>query len=299
MRQSFGGDTLNTAVYLARLARQAINVRYITTMGVDDLSAGMLERWRAEGIDTSDVLRDPSRLPGLYLIRLDERGERSFRYWRGESAARYLLKHPDFPRVMAALTRADQIYLSGISLGILPAEDRERLTALLVQLAARGTSLVLDNNYRSALWPSAKLAREAIAALLPSSELVLTTFDDERRLWKDQTPEATRSRLHSTGVSTVVIKLGAQGCLYSHRDVTFKMVPSAPCSVVDTTAAGDAFNAAFLAGWLTGRGPQDCCRLGNALAGIVIQHRGAVVPGAVTPSLPELLDRLGPTDVIP
>jgi 2-dehydro-3-deoxygluconokinase len=59
--------------------------------------------------------------------------------------------------------------------------------------------------------------------------------------------------------------------------------------VVDTTAAGDAFNAAFLAASLSGRSAQDCCRAANALAATVIQHRGAIIPAQATPSLEQLL----------
>jgi hypothetical protein len=101
IRQTFGGDSLNTALYLARLAGEAIDVKYLTVLGTDALSEGMLRSWEAEGIDTSTVLRDPSRLPGLYWIQVGERGERSFLYWRGESAARYLIRHRDFTSVAA------------------------------------------------------------------------------------------------------------------------------------------------------------------------------------------------------
>ncbi len=119
IRQTFGGDSLNTAVYLARLAPRLIGVKYLTALGTDALSETMLGNWQAEGIDTSAVLRDPSRLPGLYWIQVDETGERTFLYWRGESAARYLIRHRDFDRVAAVLATSDVVYLSGISLAIL------------------------------------------------------------------------------------------------------------------------------------------------------------------------------------
>src|SRR5207244_796540 len=93
LHQTFGGDSLNTALYLARLAHHRVEVKYITAVGTDILSDGMVQRWQAEGIDTSRVLRDPARLPGLYLIEKNENGERTFLYWRNESAARYLLRH--------------------------------------------------------------------------------------------------------------------------------------------------------------------------------------------------------------
>ena len=297
MHQTFGGDTLNTAVYLARLLRGTVDVQYLTAIGTDALSEGMLHRWRAEVIETSAVLRDPTRLPGVYLIQLDEQGERSFLYWRRESAARYLLRHPEFERVAAALAEADIIYVTGISLGVLPAEDRGRLVALLAELAARGKRLVLDSNYRPALWTSANAARSTLRALLPSVYLLLTTFDDEQQIWRDDTLDAACGRLHAAGVRVVVIKRGAAGCVYSDRTALVEVAASPVSGVVDTTAAGDAFNAAFLAGWLTGLDARGSCSLGNALAGIVIQHRGAIIPVDATPVLPQLLERIRITGV--
>ena len=297
MYQTFGGDTLNTAVYLARLMSGAVEVQYLTAIGTDALSEGMLRRWRAEGLETSAVLRDPTRLPGLYLIQLDEQGERSFLYWRRQSAARYLLRHPEFERVAAALAEAEIIYVTGISLAILPPGDRARLVALLAQLAARGKKLVLDSNYRAALWSSASAARSTLRALLPSVCLLLTTFDDEQQIWRDDTVDAARERLHAAGARVVLIKRGSVGCLYSDRTATVAVAAPPVTEVVDTTAAGDAFNAAFLAGWLTGLDAQESCRLGNALAGIVIQHRGAIIPAASTPALPALRQRIGLTGV--
>jgi 2-dehydro-3-deoxygluconokinase len=192
------------------------------------------------------------------------------------------------------LATSDVIYLSGISLAILPTEDRETLLNLLVRLADQGTAIVIDHNYRPALWVSVDVARAALTRLLPYAHLLFVTFEDEQRLWGDVNPDAARTRLHSAGAKMVVVKLGAAGCLYSDGAATFSMATAPVASVVDTTAAGDAFNAAFLAAWLVGCSPAECCRCGNALAGIVIQHHGALMPSDATPHLPELLAQCRP-----
>jgi 2-dehydro-3-deoxygluconokinase len=295
MQQTFGGDSLNTAVYLARLLRSRAKIQYLTAMGTDALSEELLRRLGEEGVETSVVLRDPTRLPGLYLIQLDAQGERTFLYWRRESAARYLLRHPEYERIAAALTEADIIYVTGISLAILPSVDRAKLVAQLVQLAARGKQLVLDSNYRAVLWSSVIAARSTLRALLPATYLVLTTFNDEQQIWGDDTVDAARDRLNRAGAHALVIKRGAEGCLYSDPTTTLNVAAAPVQGVVDTTAAGDAFNAGFLAGWLTGLDAQDSCRLGNTFAGIVIQHHGAIIPAAATPALPQLLEQIGVT----
>src|SRR6185436_9908723 len=89
MTLGYGGDTFNTAVYLRRCGAAAgLEVAYATAVGEDQLSTGLLARWREQGIDTRLVRRLPGRMPGLYMIEVDGRGERSFHYWRDTAAAK-------------------------------------------------------------------------------------------------------------------------------------------------------------------------------------------------------------------
>ena len=291
MRQTFGGDTLNTALYLARVAGGGVGVSYITTMGTDILSNEMVRRWEDEGIDTSHVLRDEARLPGLYLIELDEAGERSFLYWRGESAARFLLQHKEFAGVEAALSGFDMIYLSGISLAILPEPDRKRLIAILQQRAAEGAAIAFDANFRARLWPSPAVAAGQFAELMPSLTLMLTSFADEEILWGDASPEVALTRLVQAGVKIPVVKMGVSGALFRDGDGVKSVAPPPVSRVVDTTAAGDAFNAGFIAAWLSGQGVAESCRFGNRVAGAVIQHPGAIIPRAATSALSDFLSQ--------
>jgi 2-dehydro-3-deoxygluconokinase len=290
IHQGCGGDSLNTAVYLARIGKDQFEVNYVTAVGGDALSARMLECWTAEGIRTELVLRDPSRLPGLYWIQTDDRGERSFRYWRENSAWRHFLQHPDFNRVALALTGIELLYVTGVSLATLPAKDRDRLLELLAGLSASGVTIAYDTNYRVSLWESADAARASTQRLVPSAQLIFATFDDERNLWGDSEPATTIQRLHAAGAKTIILKLGADGCLYSDDSRT-KQIPACPVPhVIDTTAAGDAFNAGFLSGWLAHRSPESCCRAGNALAAVVIQQPGALVAPEATPSMAKLFE---------
>lgn len=277
MRQTYGGDSLNTATYLARISPQT-RVHYVSALGDDPLSRGMRARWQEDGIDTAHVLADPARQPGLYLIQLDAHGERTFLYWRNDSAARYLLQHPDFPQTAAFLHTCDAVYLSGISLAILPAEDRARLIELLGAYAQNGGKVVFDGNYRPRLWQSVQDTRAAYQALLPHVQLALMTFDDEQALWGDGDYEQSILRLHAAGVREAVLKIGAGGALYAQGAARLDLPTQAVANVADTTSAGDAFNAGFLSGWLHGADIRECGARGNRLAGVVIQHKGAIIP---------------------
>lgn len=279
MQQSYGGDTLNTATYLARISTHA-QVYYLSAMGTDNLSQEMIKRWRQDGIDTTYVLTDSERQPGLYLIQLSDKGERTFLYWRNASAARYLLQHPNWKAIEQALPAFNIIYLSGISLAVLPAEDRNRLINMLITYSKNGGILAFDGNYRPALWQSEEETRICYSALLPHIQLALMTFEDELALWGDINPEASISRLQTIGVSEIVIKLGAEGTLYAHGAIREKIAATPVANVIDTTAAGDAFNAGFLHGYLQNVSSHECCDIGNRLAAIVIQHKGAIIAKA-------------------
>ncbi len=179
-----GGDTLNTAIYLARASQPTdIQVSYLTAMGQDPLSQQIIVRWQQAGIDTSAVLIDQQRHPGLYLIQLDDHGERTFLYWRNDSAARYLMQHPQLPRLKQTVSDVDALYLSGISLAILPAADRQALLQWLAELHRAGVAIIFDSNYRPALWQSPADARACYQQLLAITTLALVTDDDEQALW--------------------------------------------------------------------------------------------------------------------
>ncbi|ASI94170.1 sugar kinase [Vibrio rotiferianus] len=280
MQQAYGGDSLNSAIYLARTTDKQIDIQYVSALGQDAVSHGMIERWQREGINTDLVLRDDKRQPGLYLIQLDSEGERTFLYWRNQSAARYLLQHPNFPCVEQALPHVDMVYLSGISLAVLPRDDRTRLIGLLTQLKSQGVEIAFDTNYRPALWEKAEEARYFYRQMFEITDLALVTNDDEQNLWGDKNETASLQRLKDQGVKQVALKMGSKGnifCNFKNNEIL--EIPTQPIEkVIDTTSAGDSFNAGFLAGWLLGKTPTICSEQGHRLAGLVIQHKGAIIP---------------------
>ncbi|MFD1805084.1 sugar kinase [Pasteurella oralis] len=287
MYQTYGGDTLNTATYLTRVTPSTVlEVQYISAMGTDKLSQQMIEHWQIDGINTNWVLRDPKRHAGLYLIQLDAQGERTFLYWRNQSAARYLLQHIEIEKVFEALIAVDMIYLSGISLAILPDHDRTALITKLIVLAKQGIKIAFDSNYRPALWESLEKTQEIYTALLPIVDLALVTFEDEQAIWQDKNALDTIHRLKQMGVKKVIVKQGKSGAMCSDRHNNQCFVPTQEVNnIVDTTSAGDAFNAGFLNGYLQGKPLYVCCEQGHQLAGLVIQYQGAIIDKSVTAHL--------------
>lgn len=277
----FGGDTLNTAIYLSRLLNQAdFSVHYVTALGTDHFSDEMLASWQQENIKLDYVQRLADKLPGLYAITTNETGERSFSYWRNDSAARYWFKTAQADALCQQIAASNYFYLSGISLAILDAESVISLLALLKALKQKGGKVIFDNNYRPRLWQSRSFAQKVYAEVLSLTDIALLTIDDEFDLWGDKTKEAVIERTKSYGVAEIVIKRGSESCIVI-ADNEFYDIPAqkiAKEKVIDTTAAGDSFGAGYIAGRLSGLSVVDAATQGHLLASTVIQYRGAIIP---------------------
>jgi 2-dehydro-3-deoxygluconokinase len=275
LQRSWGGDTLNTAVYLARLG---VAVDYITALGDDPLSDEMVAAWTAEGVGTGRVMRMPGRLPGLYIITTDAAGQRRFDYWRDSAPARLLFDLPETGEIVAALDGYGLVYVSGISLSLYGEAGRRRLIAALDATRARGGRVAFDTNFRARLWPDRALARAAYRTALARADIVLASTEDLDQLLGSDGPAELPA------ADEVVLKLAEPAVRIFHRGAVLT-VPAPPVrDVVDTTAAGDSFAAAYLAARLAGADPETAARCGHSLAGAVVQHRGAIIPRSAMPA---------------
>ncbi|MBP0444077.1 sugar kinase [Roseomonas sp. SSH11] len=280
LSRGFGGDTLNTAVYLARLG---VAVDYVTALGDDPHSEAMIRAWEEEGVGTALVARVPGAVPGLYLIQTDDKGERRFSYWRDTAPVRRLFEIPERLRIEAGLAAADLLYLSGITLSLFRGDARERLFGTLERVRSAGGRLVFDSNFRPRGWPDRGEAQAAYARMISLSHVVLAGVEDFALLDGDAAPEAIIQRLRDAGVAEAVVKLAEPGAIaVSATNETLVPVPE-PVTPVDTTAAGDSFAAAYLAARLAGAAPEAAILAGHRLAGSVIRHPGAIIPRDAMP----------------
>lgn len=277
-RLGIAGDTLNTAWYLRGLLPEAWRVGYLSRVGAGPFSQRMLDFLDTAQIERDHVSRDPAREIGLYAISLKD-GERSFSYWRDSSAARGLADDPQ--RLRGAFSGASMLYLSGITLAILPDAARTHLMAALQDARTRGALVVFDPNLRPRLWPDAQTMCAQIERAAAQCDLILPSFDDEATHFGDTDPQATIARYHRLGAAQVVVKNGGGPMFYSGPDGAGALTDLVPEKPVDTTSAGDSFNAGYLAAMLQGAEPEAAIRAGHALSRQVIRHRGALVPEAI------------------
>jgi len=275
---SSGGDAFNTAIYLARAG---IDVAFATALGDDPYSDSIMALAAAEGVSGDLVLRVPGRLPGLCLIENGPAGERSARYWRGGAPAGELFELPDWMQIAPSLLSARLIYFSGITLSLYSNTGLGRFLALLEAARQQGAKVAFDGNFRPRGWRG-DLARTRTVFIeaLKRVDIALPTFDDEAVLWGDPSPESTVARLQAFGIGEIVVKNGPNSALVIAPGV-HEFVPVPEVMVpVDTTAAGDGFNAGYLAARVAGADPAPAASAAHRLAGDVIRHLGALLPRA-------------------
>lgn len=277
--RGFGGDTLNTAVYLARLG---MAVDYVTALGDDPWSLEMEAAWRAEGVGTDLVLRCAGAMPGLYVIQTDPNGERRFLYWRDSAAARRLFSLPETPAIAAALTQRHLAYYSGISLSLYGAAGRPVLFEALAAARAAGTRIAFDTNFRPRGWPDRAEAQAVYAQALASADLVFASVEDLDMLYGAAWPERLAD---CTGKAELVLKQPDLACRLRLADGTEALVPTLPVArVIDTTAAGDSFAAGYIAARLRGGTAPQAAMAAHRLAGTVVCYPGAIIPRAAMPA---------------
>lgn len=265
-----GGDTLNTAL---QLARSGHDVAFLTALGSDPFSMGLCDRWRAEGLDTALVLHHPDRATGLYAISTDDRGERSFAYWRDASAARAMLGLPGSAQALDRAAQADMIAFSLITLAILPPEGRRTLYALARSVRERGGQVAFDGNYRPRLWADPTEARAERDRAIAQATIGLPTLDDEALLSGETDAGAVAAHWQALGCGETVVKLGERGCRLPDGTI---VAPPEVLEPVDTSGAGDAFNAGYLGARLRSATPLEAAKAGHALAGWTVMRPGAI-----------------------
>lgn len=275
----FGGDTLNTAIYMAR---QGVSVDYITALGDDKWSADMLLAWQTEQVGTKLIAQVVGRVPGLYAIQTFADGEREFSYWRNESPARELFELEQNQALLSQLMHFDYIYLSGITLSLYSEQVLERLWTFFADYKAQGGMLVFDSNYRPRNWLDAQRARQCFDKIATYCEIVLPTLDDEQLFNSSLTLEQCQAYYQNLGVKELIIKMGPDGCLVC-TDVESVLIPTTAVKAIDTTAAGDSFNGTYLASRMKGNSAKVAARHAHKVAGAVVQYPGAIIEKSAQP----------------
>ncbi|SEB22174.1 carbohydrate kinase [Variovorax sp. YR216] len=232
-----GGSPLNVAQGLARLARPAA---FLTGLSSDALGERLLASLRAEGVDTSLILRNdaPSTLS---VVSVDASGVPRYAF-HGNGAADRQITHDTMPalppaaRVLQFGSYALVVEPVGSALRALAARERERRL------------IAYDPNVRLNVEPDLAHWRAVVEQMVSIAHLVKVSDEDLGLLFPAETPEQVAARWLSQGAALVAVTRGRHGASAWTRNAQAD-VPTPETKVIDTVGAGDTFQAAMLT-WL-------------------------------------------------
>jgi 2-dehydro-3-deoxygluconokinase len=273
--QGFGGDSLNTAIYLSRLG---IKTSYLSALGDDAWSDAMLALWEKEGVDTSLVRRIPNRMPGLYIIQNAASGERTFSYWRERAPAREIFDRDDQSLAVNFLQH-DYIYFTGVTLSLYDRAGRDRLFDYMQRANDAGAWIVFDTNFRKRVWPDMIEADRAYRQAIEMADILFASYEDMTGIFG----RSATALFEIAKCGEKVLKLPDASARLMWRKLDEVVAPLPVKKVVDTTAAGDSFAAAYLAARINGKSPLMATAAGHVLANAVIQMPGAIIPRGKMP----------------
>lgn len=276
LHQSFAGDVYNSAVYLKRCFPQ-VTTSVVTALGQDNLSKKMLERFESEQINTQLVFAHDTKVPGMYYIETDEHGERSFIYWRNDSAAKKVVDFLDAD-ALEQLSQGDMFFFSGISLAIIEESAREDFWKVVKELKDAGVKIVFDPNYRARLWNSVEETKEQYHLAFTFADITLPGVEDLTTLYDVHSVEAVVEYLKPYQIEEIVVKNGPESVVTKEGDTLQSHTIVPVKNVVDTTSAGDAFNGVYLGARLSDKSISSAVQLAAKAAGTVIQQPGAIAP---------------------
>lgn len=276
LHQSFAGDVYNSAVYLKRCFPQ-VTTSVVTALGQDNLSKKMLERFESEQINTQLVFAHDTKVPGMYYIETDEHGERSFIYWRNDSAAKKVVDFLDAD-ALEQLSQGDMFFFSGISLAIIEESAREDFWKVVKQLKDAGVKIVFDPNYRARLWNSVEETKEQYHLAFTFADITLPGVEDLTTLYDVHSVEAVVEYLKPYQIEEIVVKNGPESVVTKEGDTLQSHTIIPVTNVVDTTSAGGAFNGVYLGARLSDKSISSAVQLAAKAAGAVIQQPGAIAP---------------------
>jgi sugar/nucleoside kinase (ribokinase family) len=266
------GSELNVAIGAARLG---LRVGWISRLGADDFGDLLLSAARAEGVDTSQVVRSATDPTGIFVVQrgypID--GHSSSIYYRaGSAGSRLSVAELD----VDYLRRTAIFHTTGISLAV-SGELAAAAATAGATAAATGARRSFDVNYRAKLWTPDE-ARPEVEVALARSDIAFCSLEDARALWGIEEAEAAVELVASFGPDQAVVSCGRDGAIMLGPDGVMVRAAAVPTQVVDPTGAGDAFCATVLTGiardWPADVLLQRACLVGSIVCGVAGDNEG-------------------------
>ena len=269
-----GGGAANTGSALAQLG---LPVAVFSKVGADPNGSFLRAELKRNGVEISHIRECPGESTPFTFVGIHPTGDRSFIHTPGCNLS-FSIRDLDLEALCSCHALLYQ------DMWVLPKMDGPAAPRILAEARKRGAITLLDECY--GLGPD----REIFEAALPYCDVVLPSVDDMRVIYSGLSAVEVAATLRQKGARRVVLKLGPEGCLVAGAQGTVHL-PSAATEVVDTTGAGDCFDAGFIAGLVNGLDDVQAAKVGNMTAAACIRNVGGAVG---IPSYESMIRKLSP-----
>ncbi|MCW4027296.1 MAG: sugar kinase [Candidatus Bathyarchaeota archaeon] len=272
-QKCFGGAPMNTLVGVARLGSSS---GAVTAVGEDPFGQYLTHELRRNGVDTSHVkVKKGMRTTITFVANEPETGERSFIFYRtpwvkGTADSALTIEDAD----LEYISRANILHVSGFSLSQNP--SRKAVLRAVEHARRKGVTVSFDPTLRVDVWNSQRAVRRLYSRMLGLSDIATFSREEAEFLFRTNDAQKAAETALRHGVRLVGIKLGEEGALLETSEGRKAYVPAFDVRAIDTTGAGDGWNAGLLVGFLKGWDLKTCVTVANAVGALVVTKLGAI-----------------------
>ena len=272
-KKCFGGAPMNTIVGVARLG---VNAGAITAVADDLFGQFLVKELEKNGVDVSHVkVKKNTRTTLAFVANEPETGERTFMFYRrpwvsGTSDSTLSIQDIDFDYI----SDASILHVSGFALSQKP--SREAILGAVEHAKKVGVRVSFDPTLRVDVWNSERTLRRLYAQMLKFSDITTFSREEATFIFRTKDMEKAAQSALKYGIEIVGIKLGSDGALVKTKEGQRLYVPAFPVKAVDTTGAGDAWNAGLLVGLCKDWDLNKCVTVANAIGALTVTKLGAI-----------------------
>ena len=271
--QSFAGDTLNFCNYLDK---KKLNAFFLSAIGKSEINQSLLDFVKSKNISTKYIKQINQFEVGLYLIKNKDNGEKQFFYWRDESAAKHYFNNIDFLNLYKELKNFDYIYFSGITLSIIHISKLNNFIKLLKLLKSKKIKIVFDFNIRPSRWNKKNL-NIFLDSVLKFVDICFLSGED-MNYWKNKNNIKSYEQIvRKYKLKHSIFRKNAKFTYVFLNKTRYVFKNKLLKTVVDTSGAGDGFNAAYLSNFIVNNDPVLALKAGSSLGSKIVMKKGAIV----------------------
>ena len=271
--QSIAGDTLNFTSYLDK---KIFDTSYFTAVGTSEISKRVISFLQKQKIKTNLVSQISSHEIGLYLIENSKIGEKIFYYWRDNSAAKFFFNNQNITKYKNQLLKNQYVYFSGITLSLFENNNLHNFLSLLELLKKKQVKIIFDFNIRINRWSKKKLF-SYFSKSIPYVDILFASGQDLNFLKGNASLKTFTNLIQKYNIKHGIYRNNARLNYSFYKDERYFVKNKIKNKVVDTSGAGDGYNATYISNFIKYNNPQKALHAASEVGAKIIMKKGAIV----------------------